>query len=387
MLVTQVAALVNAATKEMLGETGVLAEDLSNAIDTGNALQNLGDNALDNYVRKLHDVVGKMVFVDRTYSGRAPSTYMDGWEYGAIMLKMSADLPEAQENESWELEDGEVYEQDTFHKPAVNVKGFSKRTTFEIPISTVRRQVLSAFNTGEQLNAFVSMLYNAVRNSMTLKNDSLIMRTINNFIAETVYKEYGSAALTTKGGNRAINLLALYNALKDTELPATENTLTNLDFLKFCAYYIRDYVKRLENFSTLFNIEGKGRFTPRDRMNVILLDRFASAADIYLQSDTFHNEFTRMPAYDSVAYWQGTGESYDFADISRINTKTSDGNSVNVSGVLGFIRDRDALGVTNLDPRVTNHWNGRAEFWNEWHKVDAGYFNDFQENGVVFFIA
>ena len=57
---------------------------------------------------------------------------------------------------------------------------------------------------------------------------------------------------------------------------------------------------------------------------------------------------------------------------------------VTVHNVVGIAFDRDALGVSNLDRRVTTNWNPKAEFTNNWYKFDAGYFNDFNENIVVF---
>ena len=100
MTVNQVYTILNTIAGEMLGEGAVVKEDLSNVVDIGNQFTNVV--GLDNYVKKLNDVIGKMVFVDRVYSGRAPSVLIDGWEYGSIMEKVSADLPQARENESWD---------------------------------------------------------------------------------------------------------------------------------------------------------------------------------------------------------------------------------------------------------------------------------------------
>ena len=47
----------------------------------------------------------------------------------------------------------------------------------------------------------------------------------------------------------------------------------------------------------------------------------------------------------------------------------------------------DSLGVTNLDRRVTTNYNAKAEFYNNYYKFDCGYFNDLNENFIVFFIA
>ena len=88
-----------------------------------------------------------------------------------------------------------------------------------------------------------------------------------------------------------------------------------------------------------------------------------------------------------MASWQATGKDYAFEDVSKIDVTSASGAHVSVSGVLGVMFDRDALGVTNLDKRVTTNYNAKAEFFNNYYKFDAGYFNDTNENFVVFFIA
>ena len=122
-------------------------------------------------------------------------------------------------------------------------------------------------------------------------------------------------------------------------------------------------------------------------LHVVMLADFKKSANVYLQSDVFHDSFTELPNADVVPYWQGSGESYAFDDISAINIKTASGATVDASGILCVMFDRDALGVTNLDRRVTTNYNPKAEFYNNWYKFDAGYFNDTNENFVVFFVA
>lgn len=374
MLMTQVYELMNDVTKEVLGETAVVQEDLTNVVDIGDQITNL--NLLDNYVRSLVDHIGKMIFVNRAYQGSAPSLLMDSWEYGSILEKVTYDgLPEATENESWELEDGEEYNPNIFTKPNVSAKFFDKRVTFEVPMSFAERQVKSAFSSAAQLNAFFSMIYNAIDKSMTVKTDGLIERTLNNFIGETLY--------TGSGTVRSINLLAGYNHQYGTSLTADKAILTP-EFIRYAAYMLKLYSDRMVKISNLFNAGGKDRFTPKDMQKIILLSEFKTAADIYLQSDTFHNELTKLPEADEVAYWQGSGVAYDFQSTSAINVKTSAGNTVAQAGILGVILDKDACGVSNLDKRVTTDWNAKGEFWNNWYKFDAGYFNDFNENGIVF---
>ena len=384
MQVAQIYDIVNTITKEVLGETAVVNEDLSNIVDVGT--QVFDANATDAYVRKLMNQVGKIVFVNRAYSGVVPSVLMDGWEYGSVVEKVRGELPEATENESWELTNGTSYDPNVFYQPTVTVKFYNSKTTFEVPVSITEKQVKQSFQNAEQLNSFISMIYNEVDKSMTIKIDELVMRTIDNFIAETVHAEYGSEGISTKSTTKAVNLLKLYNDKFGTELTA-DKALTTPEFIRFASLVMGTYKNRLARISRLFNIEKKARFTPADKLHVILLNDFVMAADTYLQSDTYHNEFVKLPEASVVPYWQASGQNYDFADICKIDVKDSNGDTVQVTGILGVMFDHEALGVCNIDRRVTTNYNPKAEFFSNWYKFDAGYFNAFDENFIVFFVA
>ena len=375
MQVKQVYDIMNKVTQATLGDTAVVTEDLSNIVDIGNTI--VGTVGVDNYVRTLTDHIGKVIFVNRAYSGTAPSVLMDGWEYGSILEKVTYDgLPDATENESWELENGKSYDVNVFTQPKVSAKFFSKKVTFEVPMSFAERQVKSAFDSSAQLNAFFSMIYNAIDKSMTVKVDGLVERTINNMTAETI----------KAGGVKAINLLAMYNAKFGTTLTA-ERALSTPEFIRYASLIIGLYSDRMVKLSKLFNIGGKERFTSKDLQHIILLSEFEASAKSYLYSDTYHKEFTALPNAETVPYWQGSGTDYSFASTSKINVKTSSGNSVEQSGILGIIFDRDSLGVSNLERRVTTDYNAKGEFFNNWFKFDAGYFNDMNENFMVFYVA
>lgn len=384
MKITQIYELMNNVTREILGETAILNEDLSNVVDIGTQILNA--SSIDSYVKSLVNHIGRVIFVNRAYSGSAPKVLMDSWEFGSILEKIQADLPEATENESWELEGGTSYDPNIFYKPSVSAKFFNSKVTFEIPLSFTELQVKQSLGSAEQLNGFLSMLYNSVDKAMTVKIDSLIMRTINNMIGETIHNEYDSNEFNAKSGVRAVNLLKLYNDKFNTSLTASE-AITNPEFIRWASYQMGLYEKRLSKMSTLFNVGGKERFTPPDFLHAILLTDFAEAAKVYLQSDTWHEEYTALPNAETVPYWQGSGENYSFEDVSKINIKTSGNNTIEVNGIIGVMFDRDALGVTNLDRRVTTNYNPKAEFYTNFYKFDAGYFNDLNENFVVFFVA
>lgn len=380
---------MNSVSKEVLGKTDLIQEDLTGIVDMGTEVFN--QNAIDNYVKSLVNHIGKVVFVNRPYSGKVPSVLMDAWEFGSVMEKISADIPQAEENESWNLTDGTEYKQDVFHKPTVTAKFFNSKVTFEVPVSITERQVKESFSSAAQLNGFLSMIYNAVDKSMTIKTDALIMRTINNMIAETLDADkaaFGGATVNYSSAStvRCVNLLKLYNTAKGAKLTAA-TAILDPDFIRFAAYQMGLYADRLGSISTLFNVGGKERFTPKDALHTVLLSDFAKAAQAYLYADTYHNEQVLLPKAETVPSWQATGKDYAFANVSKIDVKSASGATISIGGVLGVMFDRDALGVTNSDKRVTTNYNAKAEFFNNYYKFDAAYFNDTNENFVVFFIA
>lgn len=379
MKVTQLKDIVNTVTSEVLGKEDVVSEDLSNLVDVGNEI--IDTDNVDNYVKKLIDRIGKVIFVNRLYAGGVPSVLMDSWEFGSIVEKISADMPEADENDSWKLEDGQEYSQDTFYQPKVSAKFFNSKVTFDVKLSFTTQQVKESFSSVNELNAFLSMLETGVKNSMTVKLDGLIMRTINNMTAQTLYK--GQAM-------QKVNLLTAYNAATGQKLTA-DKALLDKDFLKFASLVIKKYQARITKMSELFNQGKKERFTNINDLHTVLLSDFADSAEVYLMSDTYHNDTVSLPQHETVPYWQGSGKTYSFSDVSTIKVKINDGTKtakdVTQAGIVGVMFDTNALGVSNLNQRTTTAYNARAEFYTNFYKMDAGYFNDLNENFVVFYIS
>lgn len=379
MKVTQLKDIVNNVTSEVLGKENVLAEDLSNLVDVGNEI--IDSENVDNYVKKLIDRIGKVIFVNRLYAGGVPSVLMDSWEFGSIVEKISADMPDAEENDSWQLQDGQTYSQDTFYQPKVSAKFFNSKVTFDVKLSFTTEQVKESFASVNELNAFLSMLETGVKNSMTVKLDGLIMRTINNFTGQIINS--GQAM-------QKVNLLADYNTATGQTLKANK-ALLDKDFLKYASLVIKKYQARITKMSTLFNQGGKARFTNINDLHTVLLSDFADSAEVYLMSDTYHNDTVSLPQHETVPYWQGSGKNYDFNSISSIDVKIDAGNKtakeIKQTGIVGVMFDTNALGVSNLNQRTTTAYNARAEFYTNFYKMDAGYFNDLNENFVVFYIA
>lgn len=387
MKIEQIYEITNEVAKEVTGEEALVQEDLSNIVQVGTTIQNI-DGWQNKFVQALVDRIGRTIFVNRPYSGSAPSVMMDAWEYGSILMKIASDLPEATTNESWELTDGASYDPFVYKANPAEAKFYDGLVTFELDKTIIDRQLKSSFADATQLNAFISMIFNEVDKAMTIRNDALVMRTINSMIGDTFYNFNSSGVYTSSSGTKCVNLLYLYNQKYGTSLTA-DAALSTPDFLRFASYIMSLYVDRLAKMSVLFNIGGKHRFTPPDMLHTVLLSEFKEAAGVYLYdaANQFNSDYIKLPKAETVTFWQGSGTGYSFADTGKVYVTTGSNHAIEATGVLGVMFDRDALGVCNQNSRVQTQYNPKAEFTNYFYKRDARYFTDSNENFVVFFAA
>ena len=373
MTVDQIYTILNTINGEVAQGSALVNEDLSNVVDVGTTV--FSSSWKDNYVKSLIDQIGKMIFVQRPYSGYAPSILRNDWEYGSILAKVRAHDFEAVANPSWGLTAGTTVNQFEYNPPTITQGFWNHKETWQIECSFAEEQVKSAFTSVQQLNSFFSMVESIIDNSRIQKIDALIQRAINNFMAEKI-------AAT----NGVIPAATLYQA--DTGQTVTQATAhTDKDFLRYLAYLILDLKDRLKVRSELYNLGGTGypRHTPEDMLHVVLNSLYGRAMDTFLQADTFHNDLVKVGNYETVPFWQGSGTSYSVADRTSIDvTLASDGSTVvQQSYIVGILFDRDAIALNNQNMRVTSAYNANGEYYNNFYKVETSLFNDLAENAVV----
>lgn len=379
MKVVQVAELVNNVTKEMNGEIPLLNENLTNVVEVGKAIEDA--EGVENFIRKLPDHIGRVIFVNRPYTGWAPNVRYDGWEFGSILEKVRVIMPEAVENQAWELQDGASYDQQIFYKTKAEAKFFNGKTTFEVDLSITEDQVKSAFSSANQLNGLIETIYAAVDKAMTTKIDGLVMRTINNMTGATLHDN---------NSNRSINLLANYKVINPSSTLTAETCLYDADFIRYAVYQIGRVRGLMEGLSTLYNMGGTDKFTPREYQKMVLLNDFAKACGVYLYDaqGQFRTDNLSLGNFETIPYWQGSGEDAAFTNVSSINVTTADGNVVNQSGILATLFDYEALMVCNpIRKTKMPPYNAKGEFQNIFYKWECQYLNDYNENFIVFYVA
>lgn len=373
MKVTQIASILNdTIIPEFLGEHGDVQEDLSNIVDIGKDISSAltADGMLDNYVKTLINRIGREIYWNRPYISAAPNILRDSWEYGSLLMKVRAELPEYTTNDTWTLTAGQSYAGYTYTPPEVSAKLYNDRVAFEIDVSFAERQVRESFSSAEAIGAFFGMIETAIDTSMTAALDSLAMRTINMVISDRI-----------ANSQNVVNLLTMYNS-KFSQTLTGENCVFDKDFLRFASYEILLYKSRLRQLSKQFNKAGHANHTPADKQRLILLSDFAKGADIYLQSDTYHEELVQVGDYYDVSAWQST-QGFSWVNISTINTKHGS-NEVNQTGVIGVLMDYDAAAICCENRRVTSQYSAKGEFYNNFYKADLMACMDANENAVVF---
>lgn len=389
MKITQIAPYVNQAYKETVGEDAVVTDDLSNIVDMGTTIENA--DLQDKVTKGLMNQVGRMIFVERPYDGIAPSVLMDGSEYGSVLAKISATMPEAQEDQSWNRTDGGVYPA-VFYETTAQTKLYNSTNPYEFRRSVYSDQMKQSFRNPKEMERFLSMIVTNLQNAATMAIDSTIRGTINNFIGETLHDEFSDNVYTGKTGNKAVNLLYLYNQRHGTQLTA-DQWWHSPEAQRDAVLIINIVKDRMHGMNKLYNVGKQTRFTSPDRMHTILLSAFVESAKVYLYDGVgqFRTDNLQLGTIETIPYWQGIGESFE-ADLavnetSKIDVKTSGNNSISATGIVGVVFDRDALGVYNKKEKVTTDYSGAADFWTSYYKYRAQYFNDFNEQFVVFYVA
>ena len=376
--VNQIFNIVNDVAKQTFGEKAISVVDTSTLVALGDAVLKSDENT-ENFTNTLVDRIGKTVFSTRAYTtDNAEGMVREPFEYGCILQKIYVDLPDAKENNSWEIGKGNYTP--TFApviKPTLKQKLFNKQTTWEIDVTIPDFMLRTAFTSATEMAVLIDAIFTSMENMMQIALENNKNLTRANFIASKLHSNKPCGA---------INLLHLYNTLTSQTL-TVDACMRDLGFLKWSTQQINLWAKRLSKMSTLFNDEGYKRFTPQSDLIVNVLQDYDSAINSYLQSDTYHNEMTKIASsYSTVPYWQGSGLNYTFEDTSKIDVKIDETTTITESGIIAVIYDRDAMGVTITERRGTTQRNNKDEYTDYFNKATYGYFNDLSENGIVFYV-
>ena len=365
----QIADFLNLSTREVIGqEDTAILEDLSNIVDFGETVANMGKTVplLDDFVGR----IARVIYYDRLFNGVMDLGILkDQIEYGLGLQRMSIDeLPEAEDNATWQLQDGVSVDPFVVKLPKAKARYFEKRNTSEIDMTILRRQYKAAFTSPEGMATFVGMIFNSVENSKAIKINNLQKSILRAAMAAVLKHDYPTANYATGGGIMGVNVLAGYKEEIDPDTTLTKVTCKyNKEYLRYASMVMNDYVRAVKELSILYNIEGAPRFTPDPRL--VVLGKFADACQYYLEADTYHNNLVSIPGYREIDSWQAT-PSRDFDQLSKINVKNDNGDTVELDNIIAVMYDPDGLMISVNNARVLSQPNNKGEYDNYFWKFD-----------------
>lgn len=384
MKYSQIGEVLNDVFDELIGESELITEDLSNIVSVGKTITSnttFNDN-FENYAGKLIDRVGKVIFHEDQIDLNELPIYKDSWEYGSLLEKIRVDYPDTEEDQTFDLANYTGEHVFDFKPASYSAKFFNNSTTFRVMISLPKRQLKSAFDSASNMSRLISAIENAVKSKIDIDTVQLQYRTIANLIAEKF-----------KSGNSLVNLVDLYRSETGDTTVTSENFLYSEDALKFANKTINMYSDLIKKPSILYGDGGYTNITSKARQKLLVLTDFKASLDTYLYSGTYHEEYVKLDSFYKVPYWQagGTDDSYEnrsTIDVIPASEGTDGDTRLNIiqSNILGVLFDERACAI-NCEHNETEKINvPDARFMNFWFFRDAQYLNDTDENVVVFYL-
>ena len=387
-LVTQIKDIVNDAVEDALGKTNGLQNlDSSDLVSLGKAITEY--DAYEGFFGALANRIVRTIYFIRTYEGSRRNILRDEHEYGAFVQKVYYEMPDAVDNPTWSIPTAlGQYTQASPYDVATTITVssliFGGKGTWSLEIIRPIEQIKSAFLDNASMMNFIDGIYVAVENAFRLEEEAVVSLAANTAMAAAI-----------KGG-KARNLLAEYNTAHAGSTLTVAAALESADFLKYASKEINRTIKNMGKMSTVYNVDGYTTFTPKDRMVVEILAEFASASDMYLQADTFHDELVKLPNYEEIPFWQSSGKNFAFSDCSAISVTNDaladsevegDTGEVAQGGIICFLHDVENVAAYFGRRRSWELVNQRSEVVIHGEKAEKGFAVDTHANGVVFYMA
>ena len=389
-IVNQVYSLVNDAVEDALGKSANLQTlDSSNLVSLGKAVSSF--DAYEDFYRSLVNRIAKTVYFVRTYKANDRSILRDEHEYGAFIQKVYYTMPDAVANPefttvAWAGSPATpTYSQASPYNvtTVVEVKAllYGGQGTWSIEIMRPISQIKSAFLDEASMMSFIDGIYLTIDNSFKLEEERLVALAANTAIAHAI------------NSGLARNLLAEYNTNNSTNTLTVSQALESPDFLRFASKEIADTIDHMSTMSTLFNSQGYNTFTDKENLVVEMLAQFENATNMYLKSDTFHDELVSLPKHEKVQFWQGSGSAFAFDDTSSIDvtnsgliTATNLTGNVAQSGIICFLHDIENVAAYFGERYSWEVVNPRSRVINHGEQARKGFAVDTYANSYVFYI-
>ena len=368
MTTEQIYGLVNTVNAEAFGHSALVVTDTSSLISLGNTVLSSSTNT-EAFLNTLAQRIGITILRFREYRNKLGDMVLNDFEYGAILQKIKVHMPEAEQDESYDLIDGNTVDHYTIAKPSVDQKLFVTRTPYQFHITIQRVHLKEAFLSAEAMGSFIGIVFGEVRNAIEISLENLGRVTL-----ATAAAEYSSS--------REIALVTDFNTeYNPTPALTAAEALHNEEFLRYAIMRMTNLIDMMQDASELYNDGTMITFTPREDIRMKVVSEFQRRIESNVLYAAFNEKFVDIPeGYKTINFWQAAQSPYD------VNiTRPSDQTATTVNNVVAILYDRDAMGVYKIDEEIlTTPVNAAGMYYNQyWHEKQLR-FIDLSENGVIF---
>lgn len=379
--VNQIYPIVNSIYKQMTGEIDIQAVDTASLVSMGDALNDMGK--LDLYLRTLCRRIGYTIDGYRDYKSQYNDLHRSQLEWGAYVQKLDAEMPDAVDDKTYDIGymDGQSVDQYIISNPKARQKIFEKEAPYSFFITMSTKMLKEAFLNAGAMQRFISMVFGKVQNKIAVVMEDLGRLCVANFI------------LNVSDGQH-YHLVSMYNAVHAADQVTTATAMQNPNFLRYAVGVMNMLSDDLTGMSVLYNSNNRKKFTPKDKQHFYVLSEFMSRLETVVEYAAFNKDSVTAHPNIRVPYWQANAPRNDpdgSATRMKIMGSVKDNKGVHVEktleNVIGIIFDWDAMGTFRQEEDVlTTPVNARARYYNTfWHEGQL-WFNDTDENAVVFFL-
>jgi hypothetical protein len=371
----QIYSVVNDAIAQAIGEDSISSLDTKNLVSYGTTILS-SSSATECFLNVLAMRIGRTIYRFRAYNNKFKDMVISDMQWGAILQKLRVEMPEAEEDPTFALTDGESVDQWKVSKPKAHQKLFVSRTPYMFKITIQKYTLKEAFTSPEAMASFIALVFGEVRNAIELSLESLGRLTLSVAMSETSDINLQRIHLVTEYNTE-------YELEGDDALTAT-SALRSESFLRFAIRRMNEIIDNIQDMSVMFCDGELPTFTNREDMRIRILSGFQRRLETCVEYASFHEQFTSIDgSYSTVNYWQSeqTPSSID------ILVRPSQGDRVQISNIIAEINDRDAFGIYQFDEEVnTTGINAAARYYNQfWHELQNRYV-DTSENMVIFIL-
>ena len=395
-------AVMNTLVHTVTGQSSISVVDTSSFVDAGKTILDYGYDALYEAMGVLID---KTIIAIRGYDGKFRLINANDDEFSERFRKISYYSQDALASGEFNtdlytnlgkgLNDGSGVGSQWEQFPSMPVeKMFRSSAAYDKGHTHYIEQAKQAFGGDpgaflDYINGEMISFQNDINVTLEARNRSLVLDRIA-----------GTMLLADKGDigpECAVNMTKFFNDMHGTSYTTAQ--LLNDHTVAFWECFLAKFKNdsdMLTNLTALYhdpltkqvggNYYKVLRYTPKELQRFIFNSRLFTQFKIDL-AEIFNPQMLSLPDGEGVQFWESVTDPYK-VQIKPALPEGAKSSNVKLDVVIGLLFDRDALISNNrFDGVYATPINARHGYVNTFHHYLFGFYNDYSENGILYYMS